>query len=414
MKILFYGLNYSPELTGIGKYSGEMCQWFDAQGHEVSAICAPPYYPEWKIANGYNRMWYQGQQLSGVHVLRSPLFVPGQPSTLTRVLHLLSFSLSSIPLLIRNTLWKPDLVLTVEPTLFCTPGALFIAKVCGAKSVLHIQDFELDAMLGLDMAKQGWLTKIGYKIEAWLMRRFDRISTISYSMVEAVKRKVSNKIEVLYFPNWVDTQFINPNADANVFRKKWGISTDTKVVLYSGNLGKKQGLEIVLEAAQELENDPKTLFLIIGAGAAERDLKENAEYLKLKNLRFYPLQDYNQLPALMALGDIHLVVQRRGIANAVLPSKLTTIFACGGNALITAEDNTEMGVICARFPGIARRVEPENLSAFSAALKTMLAAVDTNDRKINVVARNYAEKFLDKEQVLNEFLTKLKKLTSKN
>lgn len=414
MKILLYGLNYAPELTGIGKYSGELCQWFVSQGHEVSVVCAPPYYPNWKIASGYRVWWYQYQNIDGVRVFRAPLYVPMQPKTLTRLLHLFSFSISSIPLLLLNILRKPDLVLTVEPTLFCTPGALFIAKVCGAKSILHIQDFELDAMLGLEMAKQGWLSKIGYKIESWAMSHFDLISSISFSMIETVKRKISTDADVVYFPNWADTKFVNQYADSRVFRKKWEISTNTKVMLYSGNLGKKQGLEIVLDAAKQLENERQLLFLIVGTGAAEQELKTKAESLRLKNLRFYPLQEYELLPSLMALGDIHLVVQKSGVADAVLPSKVSTILASGGHALISAEKNTEMGVICDKFPGIARRVKPEDSTAFLAALKNMLADIDVDNRNFNTIAREYAEKFLDKEHVLEEFMDKLKKLTGKD
>jgi colanic acid biosynthesis glycosyl transferase WcaI len=111
MKILLYGLNYSPELTGIGKYSGEKCEWLAKNGHVVRVICAPPYYPEWKVHKAYRSWRYQTEQRNNVTVYRCPLFVPKRPNTLSRLVHLLSFGLSSLPVLFMQWSWKPDVVI---------------------------------------------------------------------------------------------------------------------------------------------------------------------------------------------------------------------------------------------------------------------------------------------------------------
>jgi glycosyltransferase involved in cell wall biosynthesis len=94
MKILVYGINYSPELTGIGKYTGEMVEWMASQGHDVRVITAPPYYPEWKVGERYSSWRYRREE-GAATVWRCPLYVPKQPSTLKRLIHLGSFALSS-------------------------------------------------------------------------------------------------------------------------------------------------------------------------------------------------------------------------------------------------------------------------------------------------------------------------------
>ena len=94
MKILVYGINYSPELTGIGKYTGEMVEWMARKGHDVRVITAPPYYPQWKV-NGRYSCWRYRREEGDAIVWRCPLYVPEQPSTLKRLLHLGSFALSS-------------------------------------------------------------------------------------------------------------------------------------------------------------------------------------------------------------------------------------------------------------------------------------------------------------------------------
>ncbi|GHL73195.1 hypothetical protein ECZU34_09430 [Escherichia coli] len=93
MKILVYGINYSPELTGIGKYTGEMVEWLAAQGHEVRVITAPPYYPQWQVGENYSAG--ATNEKRGRHGVALPLYVPKQPSTLKRLLHLGSFAVSS-------------------------------------------------------------------------------------------------------------------------------------------------------------------------------------------------------------------------------------------------------------------------------------------------------------------------------
>ena len=402
-----YGINYLPELTGIGRYSGEACAWLAARGHDVRVVCAVPYYPEWVVPEAYRGGLYRTEKQDGVTIYRTALYVPRHPVTASRLAHLASFALASLPRVLRRRGWRAEVVVCVVPTLFCAPGALLAARLAKAKSVLHIQDFELDVMLGLGMGKAG---QAGAALERWLMRRFDAVSTISYSMVERAEAKLADGTKVLFFPNWVDIDFVKPGPSGQVFREKWDISERTKVVLYAGNMGKKQGLENVLAAAKALQGEGDVVFILVGAGAAADELKAQARAMALANVRFQPLQPYELLPELMALADVHLVVQRRGAADAVLPSKLTTILAAGGNALITAEADTELGKLCGMYPGIAERVEPEDQDALIAALRRMLAAVDPAHRRSNDVARAYAEQNLDKQRVLERFEADLDKV----
>ena len=125
MRILICGINYTPELVGIGKYTGEMAEALANAGHEIRVVTAPPYYPDWQVAAGFCAWHYRSQFLKGVKVWRCPLWVPHQPSGLKRVLHLASFAISSLPLMLWEGLfWRPDIVFVVEPPFFCVFGAL--------------------------------------------------------------------------------------------------------------------------------------------------------------------------------------------------------------------------------------------------------------------------------------------------
>ncbi len=402
MRILVYGINYSPELTGIGKYTGEMVEWMAREGHDVRVITAPPYYPQWKVGERYSAWRYRREE-GDATVWRCPLYVPKQPSTLKRLLHLGSFALSSFFPLMAQRRWKPDRIIGVVPTLFCTPGMRLLAKLSGARTLLHIQDYEVDAMLGLGLAgngKTGKVAQLATAFERSGLHNVDNVSTISRSMMNKAQAKGVAAEKVIFFPNWSEvTRFQNVNDDEVIrLRQQLGLPDDKKIILYSGNIGEKQGLENVIAAAEQLREQP-LIFAIVGQGGGKARLEKMARERGLHNVLFFPLQPYEALPALLKMGDCHLVVQKRGAADAVLPSKLTNILAVGGNAVITAEPETELGQLCDRYAGIAVCVEPESVDALVAGV-TMALAMPKN----NTVAREYAERTLDKENVLRQFM----------
>lgn len=406
MKFLLYSINHSPELTGIGKYNGELAVDFSNRGINTHVVTALPYYPEWEIHKGYKNGWSK-QQDKGVTVYRCPLYVPERVTTLKRLMHLFSFALSSGLRLLTLLKLKPDVLFIVQPTLFCTPAALLYCKLTGAKSVMHIQDFEIDAMFGLGMMREGFVARLAKKAECWLMWRFDVVSTISYSMMANAKNKGVDENKLCLFPNWADVGFVTPAVDGSVLKEEWGFSADDTVVLYAGNMGKKQGLEIVLDAAESLISDSSIHFVMVGAGVHIDALKADTLARGLSNVHFKPLQPWERVPEMLAMADIHLVVQKCGAADAVLPSKLTNILSAGGHAIVTAEQETELGMLADKFPDIYERIEPEDASLLVAALKKMLAQ---NLRSYNKVARDYAVEYLSRDKILGRFEEDMRKL----
>ncbi|NQY88106.1 MAG: WcaI family glycosyltransferase [Colwellia sp.] len=405
MKILIYSLNYSPELTGIGKYNGELAPALVKRGIEAHVVTAIPYYPEWQCHKGFKNKWSKKYSVDGVYIYRCPLYIPKKVTTFSRLIHLFSFSFSSLLRLITLLRLKPDALFLVQPTLFCAPAALLYCKITGAKAIMHIQDFEIDAMFGLGMGNTGRLKTVIYAMEKWLLKRFDVVSSISYSMLEKAHAKGVKKEDLLFFPNWADTDFITPNISGTKLRTEWGFEQQDKIILYSGNLGKKQGLEIVISAAEALIHRSELKFVIIGNGAYSDTLQQMAKDKNLINVYFKPLQPWRLMPEILAAADVHLVVQRAGAADAVLPSKLTNILSAGGHALVTTEPDTELGKIAEKYPLIYNCVEPENLEAF---INKLIECTERNTRLINKEARKYAVENLNLDRVIDRFVDDLK------
>jgi len=404
MKVLIYGVNYVPELTGIGKYSGEMAEWLVKQGHEVRVVTAPPYYPEWKISQGYDAYWYASETFKGVKVIRCPLYVPAKPSGLKRIVHLASFALSSFPVMLKHFFWKPDVVMVIEPPLFCAPTAWLVSRLSGGKCWLHVQDFEVDAAFDLGIIPFAWMKRWVGAGERWLMQNFDKVSTISHAMVMRLDEKGVDK--PVFFPNWADLSRIQfDQAGRDVFRQHFGVDPDELLCLYSGNISMKQGLEIVLEAAERLK---ECCFVICGSGANRAALEQLAKEMKLSNVHFLPLQPLEKLAALLSAADVHLVVQKAGAADLVMPSKLTNILAIGGVALVTAEENSELGRLSEGKDAPVYRCNPECLDGFVEAIGVLKN--EALRQSLSEKSRGYALKNIAKNEVLMEFEESLNRL----
>ena len=403
MRILIYGVNYAPELIGIGKYTSEMAEWLAARGHAVRVVAAPPHYPAWKIDDGYRGWKYGKETIRGVEVFRCPIWAPRRPEGVSRLLHPLSFALLSLPVMLAQIFWRPAVVFVVEPMLFCAPGALAAACLSGAKAWLHVQDYEVEAFFGLGYSESSFLKKIITAIEGWLTRRFGIVSAVSRRMVARLSKLGLADSRTALFPNWVDTEQVRPVILGRDFRKEWGFAPDARIVLYAGNMGRKQGLEIILETAAAMREEcPRAVFLMVGDGPARDSFAEKVKKLGLHNVVFRPLQPPEDFPSLLATADVHLVVQRKGGADAFLPSKLAGIFAVGGTAIVTSDTNTELGLLAEEHPGIFILTPPEDPASLKKALLSALSASGAAPGK-NMVAREYAEKFLSKDIVLSKF-----------
>lgn len=404
MRILLHGINFAPELTGVGKYTGEMAEWLAARGHEVRVVTAPPYYPEWQVRAGYRAGRYSVGTWRGARVWRCPLWVPARPGGLKRLLHLAGFAASSFPVMFRQIFWRPDVVWVVEPPLFCAPTALLVARLSGARAWLHVQDYELDAAFELGLLKGGRLRRAVTACEQKLMRRFDRVSSISQRMLERAQAKGVDAQRLVPFPNWVDIAAVTPADGPNPFRAELGIAPEAIVALYSGTMGRKQGLEVLAQAASRLQSAPGLVFVFCGSGAGREGLETQCE--GLPNVRFLDLQPFERLGALLGMADIHLLPQQAGAADLVMPSKLTGILASGRPVVATCSEGTELARVV-QDRGLV--VLPGDAAALVSAIRKLAHNRDLRTR-LGGNARAYAQEHLSRDVVLPQFEWALERL----
>ncbi|MGB7912379.1 MAG: WcaI family glycosyltransferase [Desulfobaccales bacterium] len=408
MRLLIHGMNYAPELLGIGRYTGELGTYLAARAHQVTVLTAAPYYPQWRVQEDYRPQRWRREWLDGVEVLRAPQYVPARVSGLGRLLQECSFDASCLYWWSTCLLERPwDAMVAVCPpmTSGLVPGLL--ARRLGIPLVIHVQDLQLDAARELGILRQPLLLEVLTWLELRLLRQARKVTTISRSMAArlAAKGVAASRLQVL--PNWADLDKVRPGPRLNALRRELGLTSET-VVLYAGNLGEKQGLEVILEAAALTRSKPSIRYLIAGEGAARERIKLRAQDLGLDNVTFLPLQLNSRLPLLLAAADLHLVVQRREAADLVMPSKLTNIMAAGRPFIATAARATELGRVTTESRA-GLLVPPEDGSALAQAVLAL--AQDPGARKeMGIRARRYAEAFWDRERILGQWEELLKGL----
>jgi len=395
MRILVHTIFYKPELTGVAKYTGELCEWLTAQGHEVRVIAPPPYYPQWRIQEPYGQWRYKSEVLEGVHIRRCPIWLPRRPSGLARSLYSLSFMLTSLPVVLREVLRGPEMVFVIEPSFMNLPSAWLASRIAGAVAWLHIQDFEIDLAYDLGQLRHG--RRLAMAIESWLMKRFDIVSSITRRMIGKAANKGLPSENLYMLPNWVDTSIIRPLPHPSPMRQQVGISTDRVVAMFSGSLGTKQGVETIIDAARTLVDDPTLIFIICGEGASSEALQVRAR--DLNNVRFLPLQSAERLNNLLNLADVHLLPQLPSAAGSVMPSKLIGMLASGRPVVAACSPGTEIAEL---VTGCGLTVEPGDSGAFAAAIRTL--AHDARVRaQLGESARRRALERFSQGSILGDF-----------
>jgi colanic acid biosynthesis glycosyl transferase WcaI len=406
-RVLLIGGNFSPELTGIGKYNGEMIDMLANLGYDCTVVTSFPYYPHWSVQEPYTKTcgWFKKEMkiASGaghhpIKIFRCPHYIPEKPTGLKRIISDFTFCFSAF-LKIFQLLFstKIDYVLVVAPPFQLGLLGVLYKKIKGAKFFYHIQDLQIDAARDFNLIKSQFVIDTLFKIEKYILKKADIVSSISEGMIKKIECK--HQREIVFFPNWVDTSLLSPLPDREKLKRKFGFDESDKIVLYSGAIGEKQGLEAILDAAKVFQGRPGLKFVICGSGPYKEKLQEQKELQKLDNIVFLSLQPFELLNAFLNMADIHLVLQKSNAADLVMPSKLTAILSIGGVAVITASKGSSLhDVVYEHKMGIL--TEPENTSLLIDAIELVL---HSDNQSIRQNARSYAKQFLSIDEIFRKF-----------
>lgn len=407
MRILICGLNYNPECIGIAVYTTGLAEFLDRRGHDITVVTAHPYYPDWQHKPDWPRLRYVRKKGGdGLTVIHCPLYVPSKPTFANRLLHYVSFLLSSFPVAfwscIRN---RPGFVIAIAPSLVGAMTALICGKLFRAKTVVHVQDFEVDAAFAINAVRSNSLAaRLALRFERWILRRFDIVSTISDAMMRKAREKGVSSDRLVEFRNWADLSGITPIEGPSSMRMRLGLG-DKKVILYSGNISSKQGLDIIPAAARRMSDRKDVVFVICGNGSYLQRLKSICA--DLENVQFLPLQPFDELGNLLGMADIHLLPQIAEVEELVLPSKLANMLASGRPVIATASADS---ALAREVAGCGLVVPPGDSGRLADSITELLGQAKKRE-EMGRAARQRALLHWDASEILGRYEKSLRRMT---
>jgi colanic acid biosynthesis glycosyl transferase WcaI len=402
LHILLVTSAYAPERTGTAPLNTELCEYLAARGHRVSVATPFPHYPEWKVFPAYRGKLWQREKLNGVTIFRSYAYVPSRRTTMRRILYDTSVGLFSS--LRGLAIGHVDLVLAVSPPLQAGLAGCFLAWLKGTPLLLDLHDLVPDLAIAVGMLRNPLAIKMARLLEKFIYGRSDRILVISEKFVPNLAGKGVAKSKISFLPLWVDSELISPGDRNGPFRKTHNIGEAQTVVLYTGNMGAKQNLENVLEAAGRLRTHQEVLFLFVGDGSEKKRLQEYAHDKALSNVRFLPLlppQQRGLLPEMLAAADVLVLNQSARIVDTVIPSKLFTYMAAG-RPIVAAVNQSSQAAACIRKAGSGIAVEAENPAALAEAILQLKEDRELAER-LGQQGRLFVEEHSARDRIFNEY-----------
>jgi colanic acid biosynthesis glycosyl transferase WcaI len=405
MRILILSINYWPEETGIGVFTTYRAEYLASVGHEVSVCTTFPYYPAWKVEPIYSGRLVADETRNGVRILRSYSYVPNPVTSVKRVVHEASFVAGSFLRAVAQK--RPDVLLAVSPPLGLAVSAILLSRLWRIPFVFDVEDLQPDAAAELGMLPS-WALRLMYGVERAAYRHADLVSTLTNGMRDKIIQKgVSPEMVTLFEPRADDALFAIAEEEGIAFRHKYNL--DSKfIVSHSGNMGVKQGLDVILDAAAISRRDSSLLFLLVGNGSARETIERRAADLELTNMRFLPLLDSHDFRGLLAASNICLVTQRKSVSDIVFPSKTVTYLSAGCAVIASVNSSSEIAKTI-RESRAGAVVEPENAGALATAIQGLRASCLDECRRS---AREYAGFRWSSPRVLRSIEESLVSLTT--
>lgn len=328
-RVLVVGINYAPEHAGIAPYTTGLAEHLVAEGHEVYVLAGLPSYPSWTVPAEYRRRKHSDEVVNGVRVRRLWHYVPSRQTAVRRGLYELSYGMhvaaSGVP-------WKPDVVLAVVPSLIGGLAAARIARRHQAPLAVWVQDLMGSAAEQSGIEGGARAAKVAKWAEVKLLRRADKIAVIHDAFVDYVCAQGAPRERVEVVKNW--SHIGNPTRERTEVRRMMGWPEGTLIALHTGNMGAKQALENVVEAARLAdERGDEVRFVLMGDGSRRAHLE--ARGANVKRLEFKPPVAGDLYSDVLAAADVLVVNERGSAVEMSLPSKLTS-YEVAGRPIVAA------------------------------------------------------------------------------
>jgi colanic acid biosynthesis glycosyl transferase WcaI len=383
MRLAILCPHFAPDLAPTGVVITRIVEELAALGHRLDVVTALPWYQHHKVEPEWGGRPVRTEITAWGTVTRVHPFPTDKRSIPRRALAFGGFSALAGAYGLRGG--RADGVLAMSPPLTLGLTGRLLATARRAPLVFNIQDVFPDVAIELGAITNDRVIEAARRLERTSYRAADAVTVLSEDLRENVAGKLppEERAKVRVIPNFVDTTAITPQDRMTSYRRQLGIGTET-VVMYAGNVGLSQSLELILAAAEKLTHREDIVFVVNGGGSARPDLERRA--MGMTNVRFADYQPKERLGEVLATGDVHVVPLKRGLARSSVPSKTYSILAAARPLVASVDLGTEVARVVERA-GSGVAVAPEDPAAF---LDAVASLVDDPDRRATMGAAGRA------------------------
>ena len=404
MKIVYVVPHFAPDVAPTGALATQLVEEWAECGHTIEVLTSFPWYREHRIEQGYEGRLVRREDTPWGGVTRlHPFPTDDKQNLLRRALSFGGFSALTAAVGMKGG--RADVVVAMSPPLTLGLTGWAVAKARRARFVFNVQDIFPDIAVELGAIHNRWVIGGASALERWCYRSADAVTVLSEDLARNVRAKSKTPDAVHVIPNFVDTDAIRPSDKENGYRREFGLTGKT-VVMYAGNVGLSQSLDLVIEAAGALSYEEDLVFVINGQGAKRDSLEAKAR--GLDNVRFVDFQPPDRLPEVLAAADIHLVPLKSGLASSSFPSKTYSILAAGRPLITSIDQGTEVADVVERS-GAGLTTPPDDAEALTKAIRRLLDAPD-EAREMGEKGRAYVERYVSPGAVAEAYESLFRRL----
>jgi colanic acid biosynthesis glycosyl transferase WcaI len=397
MRITIIGINYAPEVTGIAPYTTGIAEGLAERGHDVTVVTGMPHYPAWRVDEDFRDGPGEPQLINGVRVCRVNHHVPGRSSALGRIRMEASFAGAAA----RVSWSRPDLVLAISPTLLSAARVVSTCRARGIPTGVVVQDIYSSAVVETGQMG-GQLARLTARLEAGTLRRASSVAVIHDRFIDTIAAIGVDRGNVRVIRNWTHLNDAPGGIKPAEMRVKLGWRQDEQIVLHSGNMGAKQGLENVINAARLVDaggTAPGMRFVLMGNGNQRPDLERLSEGVRAVDiLDPVPTAAFR---AVLGAADVLLVNELPGLAEMAVPSKLTSYFVTG-KPVLAATNSRSATAAEVTMSGGGTVVEPGQPEALVRGVRAMLSDPAACER-MGQAGRMFALNTLDRDVAIQGY-----------
>lgn len=338
-KLLFVNRSYWPDMEATGQLLTELCEGLtESRNYEVSVLCGQPNF----AAEGVDYKSSGIQARNGVTIRRTTHTTFEKSSFIGRLTNFISFCVSAFFSLLFGA--RPDVIICQTDPPLSPIAACLVAFIRRTKFVCYLQDIYPDIAVQCGKVPEGFFIKVLRRFLVWCYCRADRIVVVSKDMRDWLRDHGVDNDKIVVVQNWINADAIFPIKEDNPFRAKHML--DGKfVVMYSGNVGQTQRFDMMLDAAERLEENEGIVFMVVGGGVRQQHVMDQVESRGLSNVRFLGYQPKDKLAESLSAADMQLVMLDRKMTQLMMPSKLYSALASGTPVLGLGDASSHLAEI---------------------------------------------------------------------